>query len=52
MEHRISILIEKEVWEEFKTVVKAENENPSALIRKYIKAYIKEKKAKTIIKKQ
>ena len=36
-----NITVEKELWEEFKIVSKANDENASMLIRKYIKVYLK-----------
>lgn len=36
-----NITVEKELWEEFKKVSKANDENASMLIRKYIKEYLK-----------
>jgi len=36
-----NIMVDKELWEEFKIISKANDENASMLIRKYIKGYLK-----------
>ena len=42
-----NITVEKDLWEEFKKVAKANEENASRLIRKYIKEYLKKEEKKS-----